>query len=397
MRIGDLPCSRGASFQWVVAPDDALPTTAVWYFDGSLYDGPRQLLARTGFGIAIVDTNGALRGYGLGCPPSWVTSSAGAEIWAMFVVLSECPWVPPMITDCLGILDSLASGLKRVTAASSPLARLWTRVGAVLDGDLKCPLRHGMCWMPAHGGVHTINVATKSNGATITAVDWRANRLVDALAKAAANSVRIDAGSRRMLGNAAAAAEYGAALAGATGQAANTCVQHSLTASGQSVRTVCRDSKPQGRPSSAVAVRKPYAQSRSNGPGDLVHSRPPCRAPFRTGNTMVSFDAPLRHSSTRATRARARELAALSRQTATWRQRVDASHASATSAHIPADVRMASLRARIRCKDAVSAAVCTAGGRPMAEMGLPQDVPPAKRRRLRGSQSGGGPAAAAYF
>ena len=76
--------------------------------------------------------------------------------------------------------------------------------------------------MPSHGTAHaTIGHAVKSDGSLVTAVEWRANRLVDAAAKSAALGSRAPVRTRNTLRQALAAAEYGAALAGATTRAAN--------------------------------------------------------------------------------------------------------------------------------------------------------------------------------
>ena len=57
--------------------------------------------------------------------------------------------------------------------------------------------------MPAHTSMHSIGVALRSDGIAVTAVDWRANRLADALAKAAVE--RVPASALHMVDDAAAA------------------------------------------------------------------------------------------------------------------------------------------------------------------------------------------------
>ena len=75
--------------------------------------------------------------------------------------------------------------------------------------------------MPAHGAVHTIGNVLKSYGCPITAIDWRANRLVDALAKAAARETRVHPAAMKLASTAARLMEYSAARAGAVTFAAN--------------------------------------------------------------------------------------------------------------------------------------------------------------------------------
>ena len=160
-------------------------------------------------------------------------------------------------------------------------------IGVMLDNDYSQPLRRGMCCMRAHGAAHTICVAVKSDGVPVSALDWRANRLIDALAKAATSDSRISAGAIRLVGNADAAAEYVAGLAGATARAANTCVQHTMRDDGSLARTVCRDSRPQG-PAIVPLVGKPYAGNQPS-PIQARSTRPlRIRAAHVTGSALFS-------------------------------------------------------------------------------------------------------------
>jgi hypothetical protein len=59
-----------------------------------------------------------------------------------------------------------------------------------LDGDFEAASARTI-WMPAHGAAHTIGKAVDSKGMPITNLMWRANRLVDELAKAAASTHRL--------------------------------------------------------------------------------------------------------------------------------------------------------------------------------------------------------------
>ena len=60
-------------------------------------------------------------------------------------------------------------------------------VGIALDGDIG-RLRAGdtLLWFPAHRTRAAVGAATLSDGSLMAWTDWRANRLVDALAKSAA-------------------------------------------------------------------------------------------------------------------------------------------------------------------------------------------------------------------
>ena len=60
----------------------------------------------SGFGAAAVSNDGDLVSYGLGWPPSWCDTAAPAEAWAMLTVLAQCPFVPPIRTDCQALLTT---------------------------------------------------------------------------------------------------------------------------------------------------------------------------------------------------------------------------------------------------------------------------------------------------
>ena len=51
-------------------------------------------------------------------------------------------------------------------------------------------------WMPAHTAEGSIGRVTTSDGTMLTALEWRANRLVDALAKSAAVPNRLQGSTR---------------------------------------------------------------------------------------------------------------------------------------------------------------------------------------------------------
>eukprot|EP00973_Karenia_brevis_P077989 10833860-Karenia_brevis.AAC.1 len=69
--------------------------------------------------------------------------------------------------------------------------------------------------MPAHTSVTAIGTVRDSVGRPIDAVDWRANRLADVLAKFAANAGRVPTHVIEFLDTAAEALEFYAAQLGA--------------------------------------------------------------------------------------------------------------------------------------------------------------------------------------
>ena len=78
-----------------------------WYVDGSLFDEHKRVMRRTGFGVAAVNSAGTLFAYGRGGSPAWVHDAAGAELLAVYFVLSHLVEVPHVVTDCKGVLDGL--------------------------------------------------------------------------------------------------------------------------------------------------------------------------------------------------------------------------------------------------------------------------------------------------
>jgi hypothetical protein len=152
-------------------------------------------------------------------------------------------FAPSIITDCLGILDELERGSVHACSAARPLARLWVMVFGALDGSVGSRLRDGtFTWMPSHGNPGTIGISLRSDGQPITAIDWRANRLADALAKNAARGQRLARQARRFILDAAAAVEFAATRVGTTSYASNNCMRDVVLPDGTSTRVCCRDS-----------------------------------------------------------------------------------------------------------------------------------------------------------
>ena len=107
----------------------------------------------------------------------------------MDMCIERSPKHKPTVADVVGALSAAVRA--RAVDADRPLARVWTMIAAALDGDVSL-LASGraLIWMPAHGPVSSIGHALKSDGQEVTAIDWRANRLADALAKSAIGDVR---------------------------------------------------------------------------------------------------------------------------------------------------------------------------------------------------------------
>eukprot|EP00974_Lingulodinium_polyedra_P030502 2936491-Lingulodinium_polyedra.AAC.1 len=52
------------------------------------------------------------------------------------LLLAEAPCLPPIVTDWYSVLTAAAAGTATATHPSRPLAHLWSRVVALLDGDI---------------------------------------------------------------------------------------------------------------------------------------------------------------------------------------------------------------------------------------------------------------------
>ena len=169
------------SFRWISDPPDTTREDLVWYTDGSCSNPNCLEVARFGFAIVVVSSDGELIAYGAGVPPAFVTDSGMAEIWALHVVLAETPFIPRVVTDYLGVISVAKTGTAAATAASSANARLWKMIAHQLDGDIT-QLSSRVVWMPAHQTAAVIGTRLKSDNRTVTSLDFRANRLVDKLA-----------------------------------------------------------------------------------------------------------------------------------------------------------------------------------------------------------------------
>jgi len=241
------PPSHEEWFRWLVSPADGefVDDEVVWYLDGSLLDGEWVDYRATGFGIVVAATDGRLVAYGHGCPPAWCTTAAAAETWALAKALSLSSFPPHLRTDCQGLLASAGHSQSVILGADRPLARAWAVIAAALDGDTASLERDGrLVWMPAHQSMAAIGAKRLSNGVYMNAVDWRANRLVDALAKQAAATRQAPAAVLRLLKSAKAAVRHAAALLGQVTHASNNHRSVTTLADGTQVVRTCRDSAP---------------------------------------------------------------------------------------------------------------------------------------------------------
>ena len=169
-----------------------------------------------------------------------------------------------------GLLQQLQRGAAGATDARRPLARLWGLIFAALDGSTPLDWIHrGFAWMSSHGSRAVVGHAMKSDGRPVTAIDWRANRLADGLAKQAAHRFRAPKELRDLLDTATRAVEHAAALLGLQTRAANNYPSTEWREDGTAHTTMRRDAMPRpywahgtGERPHAAASSRPRTTSR---------------------------------------------------------------------------------------------------------------------------------------
>ena len=199
--------------QWLLPLDaSTAPDDIRWYIDGSLID-PMTPFQRVGAGLVGIAGDRPVA-IATATPPEWIDTIPGAEAWSLSAVLAMCCRFPEVLTDCLGNRRTLLSGRGDATAASRPLARVWSAIFACCEDSLLQELDAMLTWGPAHTSWASLGTRLKSNGRPLTAVDWRANGIADAAAKMAASRHRAPAYIRQRYAEAVAAHRFGAAVAG---------------------------------------------------------------------------------------------------------------------------------------------------------------------------------------
>ena len=242
IKVPNLEPLEKDTFRWYSDPPDTSRTDLQWVIDGSALNSRWHSLATYGFGIVVFADCGDLVAWGGGRPPAWIDSASASEAWALATVTSLAPWEPKIITDCLGLLHTAEAGVTAATRSSKQLARTWAIIAGHLDRNIsEMVTSKRLRWMPAHQGPGAIGVAIKSDGTSITVLEWRANRLVDAIAKAEASRGVAPQGTIDLLISATALVQHTAAQIGAATHAANNHVIVVQLESGKTVNKTVRD------------------------------------------------------------------------------------------------------------------------------------------------------------
>ena len=133
-------------------------------------------------------------------------------------------------------------GTEQAVDGRKQLARIWTSIAAALDDDTTTLTMKGLLtWMPAHQPIGMIGEKKLSNGARLANIDWRANRLVDALAQLSAAERLAPTAVTRVLNSAMEAVKHAAMLLGCVTHAANNHLVSSVGPDGAIVNKVTRD------------------------------------------------------------------------------------------------------------------------------------------------------------
>jgi len=231
-------------------------------------------------------------------------------------------------------------------------------IGHALDKDFAAAAKE-VVWMPSHGAAHAIGVLRDSNGARLTPVMWRANRLADLLAKSAAEPTRLPARVRKQVADVSKLYMHHCARLGVATSRANSHRITFIDGQGMERTSVIRDSTAE-RPDWKLRKRRAAAAAERQHPGDPGGARIPASLPrFDEGETAeVSRSSRCKRKSiaaqnpTAAKRAKVNAIEAL-RQDARDEQQLSAwveSYAARPSTGPPAAERMAALQMRVRAR-----------------------------------------------
>jgi len=353
LRVRLVPPKPEGWFRWVVGGPERATEHDRWYLDGSFVDGPGWCTGRAGLAMVVVAPDGSLVACGLGSPPAWITNSVAAEGWALLEALRATPFPPNITTDCLGLIRQLESGLQDATSPVRPLARLWTLIAKELDGVVPENWLHTRFnWMPSHLARGAIGTTLKSCGGVVSPVDFRANRLADALAKLAALSYRAPRELRDLLKDAEMAVEVLAGQLGRVTAAANTFTHTAWLEDGTACTTQHRDSMAQPYHARGLGVR-PGATGKRRTTSPTPAVQPPTGTSERAAAEETGLQAKLKWANGAKARASAeaaaKEVEAEARFTRTWLTD-RAAHPAAQREGPTAAERLEAMRLRIRSR-----------------------------------------------
>ncbi len=283
----------------------------------------------------------------LGCPPRWIDTIQGAELWVQMALSSvACP--EAIYTDCKTVQLGVRQSTQWSRSSKRRYARVWSVVAVGLDDGASADI---VCWIPAHLSRDRINEARCSDGTLVSADMWAANQVADLLAKEAAESARHPLVTLEQLKDRTAQLKELAIFVGRLTYAANN---HSLPDG-----RVGRDSTGDGRLKPKARKRKQPLRS-----AVVPVAKDSVLPPSRTRDLSWSFGSrvrgdsvPLRHQSAR-TKLRAAQEGADSRSEDAfqkwWRESRDQRLGEARLPSRSAADRLADFKARLALKRSAS-------------------------------------------
>ena len=189
------------------------------------------------------------------------------------------------------------------------LARAWARIAHHLDNRLEqLAVGRRLTWMPAHQPASAIGTARKSTGNPVTAIDWRANHLVDGLAKKAAAEGAATEQERMLVESAELLVKHCAGQLAAVTHSANNYREQYLDDKGIP-RTRCKRGS-QEIPKTTTKKLKPLKALVSEKP------KPPLPATTSSSSDSESSQGPSARSRRRTARAAAKLSAELTQKAA---------------------------------------------------------------------------------
>ena len=193
-----------------------------------------------------------------------------------------------------------------------------------------------LVWMPAHLARSMVGESKLSNGQRLSTVDWRANRLVDALAKLDAALRELPAACVKLLDSAECAVKHSAKLLARVTHAANNHRISECDENGVTCTRTIRDATPAPKGHKRKAVTMLPQRAATKQPrGELK-----VKAWVEPATAAVSKTQPVTLHNARVKR----------REEACTMRRVDEIGAGLSSSSVPASTRLEALERRVRAR-----------------------------------------------
>ena len=248
---------------WFTEEPDVSRADIQWHTDGSVVNGTLGC-PTAGCSLIATSNDGALVAVAQVALPSKIKTAPQAELQALLVLFQLAPFVSRVTTDCMSLVAVARGGLCKASAGGKTTAGDWSRLATYLDGSLQ-PLADGiLVWAPAHCSLAVALTMRRSDGRLCTSIDWRANRLADAVAKAAARSTAPSRETLSAIVDARATLLHEAAILGTVTAAANNVRDVVTNADGSYSVVTRRDTYVPPRPADLRRPRRRTAAAATN-------------------------------------------------------------------------------------------------------------------------------------